>query len=278
MRRKRGTRYLLWLMAAALASGGCRCWHSYRPVTILVRDAETREPIPDAKVRLGYYLLLAPFAPKRTAGTTGPDGTVELVAAPYEGRAVLFASADGYFSEGMLRLDDDVIRACDPGRHNHHIPVVVEMFAEPAATVELVVPAGYRGLVRVEVQEIPPPTVRLRTVCVPVPASGMTLIKGPRLLRRAECVDFSVRCADGTLLESPPPDPAAVGFWRLDADDDVRFFLVGTQKDHDDWFGRLHRATADGGWEFDRAAAEACLASGINQTTHPSDRMVGPPR
>jgi hypothetical protein len=259
MRRKRGMRSVLWLVAALVACAGCKAWHCYRPVTIQVQDAETGEPISGAHVRLGYYLLVDPFAPKRTAGMTGPDGTVELVAAPYEGRAVMFVSADGYFSEGMQSLHDDDIRACHRDRRKPRKPVVVEMFAEPAATIELVIPTGYRGLVRVEVQEIPPPTVRLRTIQAVVPTSGIVLIKGPRLLRRAECVDCLLRYADGTPLESPPVG-AGVGYWRLDEEgEDVRYFLVGSQKDHDDSYPHLHRPTADGGWEFDRAAAEAWL-------------------
>ena len=52
----------------------------------------------------------------------------------------------------------------------------------------------------------------------------------------------------------------AVGFWRLDADgDEARYFFVGTQKDYDKHYQRFHRPTADGGWEFDCAAAEAWL-------------------
>jgi hypothetical protein len=190
----------------------------------------------------------------------------------------MFTSAEGYFSEGILRLPDDVIRACDPNPHKPRKQVIVDMFAEPAATVELIVPAGYRGLVRVEVQEIPPPTVRLRTIQVPVPDSGIVMIKGPRLLHRADCVDVCLRTSDGIPMESPP-EGEAVGFWRLDSDgEDVHFYLVGTQKDHDEWFARLHKATPDGGWEFDRAAAEACLPRRVNQTTRPPDRTAGPPR
>jgi hypothetical protein len=259
MRRRGPTRYLLWLVVL-LASTGCRSWHHYRPVNILVRDAETKEPIDGAHVRLGYFLLIDPFSPERTAGMTGPDGTVELVAAPYEGRAVMFASADGYFSEGMQSLEDEVIRACDPDRRKPREYVVVEMYAEPAAVLELVVPAGYRGLIRVE-----PHTVELtsagrqRLFRAEVPPSGLVHVPGPALLRRAECVDYQLHGADGMLLPCEP-EGTAVGFWRLSAaGDEVQFFFVGTQKEYDDHHRLLHRATADGGWEFDRDAAEAWL-------------------
>ena len=85
-------------------------------------------------------------------------------------------------------------------------------------------------------------------------------MSGPDLLRRAECVDFQIRYADGTVLDSSPTG-SAIGFWRLDSDgEEVRFFLVGSEKDHDDSYRLFHRPTADGGWEFDRTAAEAWLS------------------
>lgn len=252
------TRYLFWLTAALLVSSGCRAWHNYRTVTVLVRDAETREPIDGARVRLGYFLLVDPFAPKRMGGFTGPDGTVDLVAAPYEGRAVLFASAAGYFSQGMQSLDDEVILACDPDRRQPRNWVIVEMYAEPAALVELVVPNGFQGLIRIEVQEDHVPGVaRPRTFKALVPPSGRVQLTGPRLLLREEGADFRLRWADGTVLASPP-EGAAVGYWRLDSAGALaRYFFVGSQKDHDDCYRLYHKETPDGGWEFDPQAAEA---------------------
>jgi hypothetical protein len=250
-------RALVCLTALLASSAGCRSWHSYRPITILVRDAETRQPIDGARVRLGYFLLVAPFAPSRTAGMTGADGTVDLVAAPYEGRAVMFASADGYFSEGMQALNDELIRACDPDRGKPRGLVLIEMYAEPAAQVELVVPLGFRGLIEVEVQPDPPPAVRQRSFRVAVDPSGRARIKGPALLRRAECVDYRLTWAAGTSLPAPP-EGDAVGWWRLDSGGaGPLFFFVGTRQDHDECFRLLYRQTADGGWEFDARAAQA---------------------
>ncbi len=208
---------------------------------------------------LGHFSPIDPFCPKRFGGVTGADGLVELRAAPYEGRAVVSATAAGYFAVGMHAVDDELIRA---GKRDSFLPreaVVVELYAEPAAVVDVVVPAGHRGLVGIAVErdERPCP-IRAREFRVYVSASGMARLSGPGLLQRPECVDYRLRYADGASLEASPGD-GAVGAWRLDEDDEELFYFVGTRQEYDAGFHLLHRPTGEGGWVFDRESARARL-------------------
>ena len=196
------------------ATSGCRLVNGYRQVTILVQDAETGQPIPSARVRAGYYLLVDPRAPRLRMGLTDDDGKVTLRMAPYEGRAVVVATADGYFTEGMRSLSDGVIRDFD--LHNGKAGrdfVVLEMYAEPMAVVELIVPAGYQGLfeVRVRADEEPRPE-RQRHFRASVPRVGVAVVEGaapasegrvrrlPGPLRGRACPGVSTGRRGGRLL------------------------------------------------------------------------------
>jgi hypothetical protein len=261
MRRKRLISSLLALLSLLAGSPGCRVINGYRPVTILVQDAETGEPVPGARVRVGYYLLVDPRAPKLRIGTTDDEGLVTLRVAPYEGRAVMVATAEGYFTEGMRSLSDAEIGRFEPGDGKRARPfVVLPMYAEPAAVVELVVPTGYRGLFKVETQTDDHLAPRQRLFGVHVEPSGLAVLKGPGLLQRADGVDLRARYEDGTPLE-PAAGPDAVGLWELgEPSEPVRYFFVGTGKEHDESYPLFHRETAEGGWEFSREVAEGWLA------------------
>ena len=67
------------------------------------------------------------------AAIISPGSNILVVGSHGTEDYLLFASADGYFSEGMQSLQDDVIRACDAGSRRRHEWVIVEMYAEPAA-------------------------------------------------------------------------------------------------------------------------------------------------
>jgi hypothetical protein len=83
MRNPRLTRPLLFAALLAVAPG-CQAFHSYRPVPVLVRDAESKQPIPGAHVRISYPLMEPAYAPPAdSSGPTGADGVARLRAAPY---------------------------------------------------------------------------------------------------------------------------------------------------------------------------------------------------
>ena len=77
---------------AALLASGCAASHTYKPMTVAVRDKLTHEPVANAFVHarslhffvpaelplLGQGVILDPFPPASARGVTGDDGTVLL--------------------------------------------------------------------------------------------------------------------------------------------------------------------------------------------------------
>jgi hypothetical protein len=138
----------------------------------------------------------------------------------------------------------------------HPARFVLELYAEPRPTVELVVPTGYRGVVKAEVQieaemACPPGQRRFR---YEVPESGVVRVSGPPLLRRALSTQFQAEYADGTSLKRNAPFPD-VGFWWLKGDETTQIFVVGTQYEYEDYRRAYqqesgkNRSTSSGGNE-----------------------------
>jgi hypothetical protein len=240
---------------------GCQGLYGARPLPVLVRDRETKRPIADAEVRVSYPLSEPPFGPSNSSAPTGPDGVARLWAAPNgDAGLALSVTAPGYISED-LSLSAAAVRALAPAHYFEAVegrPAtrVVELYAKPAPAIELVLPVGYRGVVRAElhVQEDAacPPGQRLFSGALS--SSGVVTVDGPPLLRHAYLADFRGRFADGTALVTQPKDPAEVGMWliRSSSTTDYEFF-IGSQWEYDRYrnVGRaaqvLERATSGGG-------------------------------
>jgi hypothetical protein len=265
---------LLLLLITFAASSGCQMFHAYRPVTVLVQDAETHQPIPDANVSIGYLAMLDPFVPRESSGKTGNDGIVELRAAPYHCPSILLdGSVTGYWPERKWMTAED-IRKIEPSsrsRKNRERPAdfVLEMYSEPAATVDFVIPNGFRGLVKVKFSpsEKKDWTPGQRLFTYEVPPSGRVLVDGPRLLNSPDTgTEYRGRLADGIRLNSYPNWPSTscpskesateVAFRWITCTGNYQFFAVGTQEDYDRCFRLIHRKNASGSWEFDYEAIE----------------------
>jgi hypothetical protein len=238
MGHRRPARCLLYPVLLLAAGPGCQALYSYRPVEVLARDAETRQPIPGAVVEISYPLSPTSSAPWNSSGTTGEDGTARLQAAPCGDAGIMVAvRADGYlFNE--KNLPTEAVTAAEPGPRfgagePRPVHFVVDLYAGPQPTVELVLPVGYRGLVKVEVQ------VRDDAPCQPgqrcfryvVPPSGVVQVTGPPLLRCVFCSDFRARYADGTPLgkDAKGQEP---GFWWLRREGVYECFFVGTRAEY----------------------------------------------
>jgi hypothetical protein len=239
MRERRLVRCLPYLALLSGAAPGCQAFYSYRPVSVLVRDAETKKPVPGAEVHISYPLTRPSVAPYDSSGTAGDDGVAHLRAAPFgEAGLRVEASARGYLPEALsvpVQAVDEIPPApLVGGDRARPVSFVLEVCAGPSPTVELVVPNGFRGLVKAEVQ------VREDAPCPPgqrcfryqVEPSGYVLVTGPPLLRRVFTPDYQARFADGTPI-SRQPDLLAVGFRPLKAEPDVQYFVVGTQSEFD---------------------------------------------
>jgi hypothetical protein len=217
---------------ALLLAAGCLSMHHYRPVAVTVQDAETKQPVAGANVRIWYPMALEGLAPYDSSGTTGADGIARLRAAPYKDSGFLVeTTAKGYLFE-ELSLPPELVRPPAKGDDPGDVRVVVELFAEPSPAIELVVPAGYRGVVKADVQiqadAVYPPGQRVFRY--EVSASGAVVVNGPPLLRRVTPAGFRARYVDGSALGQPTD--GTVGFRWLRHDGDVHFFVVGTQLEY----------------------------------------------
>lgn len=238
MRNLRRTRCLLLLVCLLTGASGCQVLYRYRPIAVLVRNAETKQPIADAEVHLSYPLSRDSLAPFDSLQRTGSDGIAHLRAAPYgEYGARVEASAAGYLPE-QQSMSKEMIQRIAPAHPfesvEQRVPeFVVEMYAEPRFTVELIVPTGYRGLIKAEVQvqdNVAPPSgqrcFRYEVV------NGSVQVKGPSVLRRISPPEFRARYADGTPL-TDETTVFKVGFRWLRGQGQQHYYVVGTKSEYD---------------------------------------------
>jgi hypothetical protein len=257
MRRRRLVRSLLAAALPLALAPGCQAFHSYCPVGVLVRDAETTQPIPAAQVGIYYPAAPAATAPCESWGPTGPDGIARLRAAPSGPLGVtVTASATGYMPEEMNTGVETVgaIKSAGWFEHTERRPpeMVLELYSEPRFGVELVVPVGYRGLVKAELRVLDNAPCRPGQRCwrAEVPAFGAVQVQGPPVLRRIQPPDFKARFADGTPLGGHM-DVLTVGFRWLKREGDVQCFVVGTQPEYDGYMRRLVQEESSAGSRSD---------------------------
>ena len=120
-----------------------------------------------------------PWCRRTLSGTTGVDGVAHLRAAPYGHAGIAVeTTSPGYLFENKT-LTVEAVQAIEPPSFFGDDPprpvcFVVEMYAEPHPSVELVVPAGYRGLIKAEMQfrDDAPCTPGQRTFTYEVQPSG----------------------------------------------------------------------------------------------------------
>src|SRR6516225_1726759 len=107
----RRLRYLAWAALLLALAPGCQGLFGSRPAPVLVRDAETKEPIPGAEVRLSYPPTQLPVGPPDCSEKTGDDGVARVQAAPYgDGGIAVGVTAKGYLSEEKV-LSAQAVRA-----------------------------------------------------------------------------------------------------------------------------------------------------------------------
>jgi hypothetical protein len=226
---------LVFLLALA---PGCQVLYRYRPVPVLVRDAETKKPIGGADVHLSYPLSRDSLAPFDSSERTGSDGIAHLRAAPYGDFGVrVDASAAGYSPE-EVNVSTESIQHVEPPHpfeetQRRKPEVIVEMYSEPRFTVELVVPTGYRGEIKAEVEMLDDIAASPGQRCFAYEVvDGFVRIKGPGVLRRVYPADYRARYADGTPL-SGEMTLTKTGLRWLRGNGKEQYFFVGTQPEYD---------------------------------------------
>jgi hypothetical protein len=239
MRSRRLVRALAGCLLLLAAVPGCQIFYQYRPVPVLIRDAETKKPIASADVHISYPLSRPEESPWESSGVTSADGIARLRAAPYGLAGVLVdATAPGYMSEEKS-VTVDAVKAIKPGgwfesTDRRPASLVVEMYAEPRPTIELIVPVGYRGTIKAEVDTDEGATFPAgqRNFSFQVSDSGTVQVAGSPLLRRVPAVTFRAKYADGTPLSRHVEDPQ-VGFFWLRTEGDTHYYLVGTHTEYE---------------------------------------------
>ena len=224
---------LTWSILVFLALPGCHALYRDRPVSVLVRDAETKAPIPGAEVQIASA---SGHLPKVTAATTAGDGVARLKVNPTAEIAyTVLVDAAGYLSDEQ-DVSVEALRGITPAGGDSPTPtLVVEVFAGPRPTVELVVPTGYRGVLRAQVhgREDAPYPPGQRTFSYAVPANGAVEVVGPPVFLHGLAPDIRARYADGTPLSRDAKDNE-VGLRWVNREGDEHIFVVGTRAEWDD--------------------------------------------
>ncbi|MBO0701051.1 MAG: hypothetical protein J2P46_21830 [Zavarzinella sp.] len=221
---------LMSLGLCALAAG-CAGYRS-RELVVAVRDAETHRPVPAAAVTLSMPHTGA----DGVKGAAGADGVARVGFTPADGEPVLIEAAATGYLHGSSVVGPAAVVAVPPapvfGATPPRAPdFTVDLYAGPRFAIELVVPPGYRGLVRAEFSfrdDLPVPPGQ-RTFAFEVSPSGQAAGTGPGVLRTVPPAEYRVRTADGTPVGGAGPDDVALRWLRREGGADV--FVLGTEAD-----------------------------------------------
>jgi hypothetical protein len=219
---------------------GCLTLDRYRPVDVVVQDAETGQPIPAAAVRISYPLTRSSFAPHESSSVTGLDGVARVdTARNPEACVFLDATAADYLSYPR-DLSAELARHSEPASwfgatSSPPLRLAVTLYAAPRFCIEWTVPTGFRGLMKAEVQlddNLACPVAQ-RCFRFDVPPSGQIQVTVPGLLRHYPPA-YRARYADGTAL-SADMDALKIGIQWLKRDGAYEYFVVGTQVDYENF-------------------------------------------
>ena len=241
----------VWLSLISLCcvAAGCR---RYVDVPVRVIDAETNAPIAGAVVRSEYTvagLTFADFLPfgtrlrelRRSTATSDSDGNAVVQLTPDGDTMVqgVSAKASGYLPSIVVPVAKDVLRGLRRSAAEGAEPVAtIPMLVEPMPRVVLVLPDGYRGLVRVVSRySESPPVPGQRIFLRPVAPERAALIEVPMMPLSYDYrspISFHARYASGA--EVPTGGRALdtdvalrVGEWRSDQ----YVLVVGTRADRE---------------------------------------------
>jgi hypothetical protein len=238
-----------------LALAGCQ---TYRPTPILVRDAETGRPVAGAEVHVSYPLANSIFAPAPSCDLSGADGIARVRAAPYGDAGLrVQTSAKGYLTDNKY-LSIDEVSALEPAHWfedvgQRGVVFVVDLLAEPAPNVEVIVPASFKGIAKIDVhiQDDMSCPAGQRSFPCPLSALGEAAISLPPMLRRASPATFRAQFTDGSAI-GRPDDQKTTGFWWLKSEGNTHYYVVGRRYEYEAELRALQprrkrgRSSADG--------------------------------
>lgn len=235
---------LLGLVLAA-SGAGCHTIQPSTPLTIHVRDAETQKPIPDATVRVIRFGKHS--SDRDVVFTSEADGTAHTRLPQLDAAGVMVEiEAPGYLSK-QTTLPRDIADALMEAKPFHPykgpaLAVSVDVFAGPRPTAELVLPTGYRGLVKAEIRVNPDQqwTAGQRAYSYAIAPNSViqvggaqkivVQIDGPPVFGQGVGPDIVAKYADGRQLpkEAKGED---IGFRWIRRDGNDVYFVVGNNTD-----------------------------------------------
>ena len=234
------TRVFLGLLVVLPTVTGCHALHPTPTIPIVVRDAETKEPIPGAEIRL-WSPADNSTGRQEPTGTTGPDGVARIKADYSKVADVLIGvTAQDYLPDQVDRVLAGKVPGSPPGG------AIVEMFRGPRPVIEVIVPSDFRGEFKVEVkpQEDTQNPERKRVFTCKVPPAGLrpaggfdftpvvVHVSGPPILSAEGRIgpEFHGLYADMTPMPAEPKDKDIVMRWVRSEGPD-QYFIVGTKVD-----------------------------------------------
>jgi len=220
-------------------TSGCMTVTRERPLPVQAIDAETKAPIRGAGVQIDYAVWPAVWATwGASSGTTGSEGIARLSAAPGDAGITVQTAAIGYLSD-VRDVTAVSVQAVEPvglfeAVDNRPAAVVVELYAEPRPSIELVLPPGFRGQVRAEVvpREDDPGTPGERNYRFEVSPGGGVKVTGPLILKRVFAPDFRLTYPDNAPLSRNAKE-TDLGYWWLKSEGNAQVFFVGTHGEFD---------------------------------------------
>ena len=224
---------------------GCQLMHSSVPVAVTIRDAETKAPIPGADVTFLYPNSSDDSLShlRDSAGKTNASGIVQIRAITGDDvpPPQIKVEVPGYLSQQKI-MPGDTLRAVNSSKSfwpfispRDPIDLGVELYRGPPPVVNLVVPQGFRGIVKVDVrvrEDIAYP-FGLRTVSADVPPNGSVQVDAPPIFRHENKPEIQARYADESPLPLIPQNARdrdnEVGFRWLRCEGRTEIFVVGTK-------------------------------------------------
>ena len=245
-----------------VALAGCGLFRTYRPLTVQVIDGETRQPLAGAEVSVSYPNMLDFTAPIPRSGKTDETGTVAIPVAEYHSTQLSGALA-GYYQLHPYRVSTESVTR-EPMRQ---ISPIIELWKSPAPKIEVIVPDGYRGPVKVVYETTPPETYELgrRMFTFRADRSGCVTVSGPAFLN-GFLTDVTARHESGGVIPSPSASrPEEVAFRWVDCDQlpdghQSQLFVVGTEADGKALWERVNRQLDYNTWTPDHEAYARLIA------------------
>jgi hypothetical protein len=218
-------RWLILASAFAL-EGGCKTTKPEPNIAVHIRDAETKAPINGALAKVTD--IRDPVSTRNKMATAGGDGIAQVHALSEGGEGFLEVSASSYLTETQEIHDGATTKGLQQN-------IEIELFAGPRPTIELVIPAGFKGLIKAEFNVSAEATGSpgLRTFRYQVGADGHAELAGPPVLRCATPLSFVAIAPDGTPLPKEMGITDTALRW-VKTTDTTDYFVYGSQADCND--------------------------------------------